>query len=857
MIRQLIAPKSAEAESLLRLIEEEAESKRASYGCRFDSFDVCKTLKSISDDELAAVIVLAPDRANLLIEKWRKNRTSSDDPDYFRHHGVELFTQWAMRRGKNCTAAWIDRLCAIPKPGSREYCPARTAVREGLWRWIEPHAGKLTPSMNRYLAEMLEEWEQSPKSDHDRNARVRKLLGLEETPPIEPGEAWSDAALVYLEKQTPNQRSAWIRLMAACGSTSGSAPTAKWLRTWASLIDEIGRRSFLDALLEWFPLVDRPRTALRAEAYREFPAGGYAIADGNLEVLKGLCWIAVQVPDQTLARRLGGLALSCYRPIPGLGPRATKVGNAAIWALSQIPGPDALGQLAILRVKVKFIPAQKAIEKALNAAAARAGLPREEIEELGVPTYGLSEVGVRREELGETIVELSAHDGDVPLRYFKKDAGGNKGKEVKSVPASVKKDFAPEFKELKAAAKDLGSMLSAQRDRIDSMFLDDRSWPIAAWRERYLDHPVVGVVARRLIWNVADGSRRIGVMPGPEGLVGFDEKACDFSERAIVRLWHPVEAPTEETLAWRRFVEDRRIRQPFKQAHREVYLLTDAERRTETYSNRFAAHIVRQHQFKALCDQRNWRHKLRLMVDAEYPPPSRTIRAHGLRAEFWVEPVGDDFGTDTNESGAYLHLATDQVRFYRMEAAPNSVHAAGGAYAMTAEAGNATNMPLRLDSIPALVLSEVLRDCDLFVGVTSVGNNPQWNDGGPNQQFRDYWQNYSFGELSATAETRRDLLSRLVPRLKIADRCALTDKFLTVRGSLRTYKIHLGSGNILMEPNDQYLCIVPTSRNELGSSDVFLPFEGDRTLSIILSKAFMLADDARISDLTITRQIKS
>lgn len=557
-----------------------------------------------------------------------------------------------------------------------------------------------------------------------------------------------------------------------------------------------------------------------------------------------------------MARSLGAAALSGLKRVPGVGPRAVSVANAAIWALGQIPGPEALGQLAMLRVKVKFIPAQKAIEKALNAAAARAGLPREEIEELGVPTYGLSEVGVRREELGETIVELSAHDGDVPLRYFKKDAGGNKGKEVKSVPASVKKDFASELKELKAAAKDLGSMLSAQRDRIDSMFLDDRSWPIAAWRERYLDHPVVGVVARRLIWNVTDGSRRTGVMLGPEGLVGFDGKVCDFSERAIVRLWHPVEAPTEETLAWRRFVEDRKIRQPFKQAHREVYLLTDAERRTETYSNRFAAHIVRQHQFKALCDQRNWRHKLRLMVDAEYPPPSRIIRAHGLRAEFWVEPVGDDFGTDTNESGAYLHLATDQVRFYRMEAAPNSVHAGGGAYAMAAAEGNAINMPLRVDSIPALVLSEVLRDCDLFVGVTSVGNNPQWNDGGPNQQFRDYWQKYSFGELSATAETRRDLLSRLVPRLKIADRCALTDKFLTVRGSLRTYKIHLGSGNILMEPNDQYLCIVPTSRNEPGSNDVFLPFEGDRTLSIILSKAFMLADDATISDLTITRQIR-
>ena len=47
------------------------------------------------------------------------------------------------------------------------------------------------------------------------------------------------------------------------------------------------------------------------------------------------------------------------------------------------------------------------------------------------------------------------------------------------------------------------------------------------------------------------------------------------------------------------------------------------------------------------------------------------------------------------------------------------------------------------------------------------------------------------------------------PGLRIADRVELTDRFLRVRGDLRTYKIHLGSGNILMEPNDAYLCIVP------------------------------------------------
>ncbi len=82
----------------------------------------------------------------------------------------------------------------------------------------------------------------------------------------------------------------------------------------------------------------------------------------------------------------------------------------------------------------------------------------------------------------------------------------------------------------------------------------------------------------------------------------------------------------------------------------------------------------------------------------------------------------------------------------------------------------------------------------------------------------------------------------------------LTDRFLLVRGDLRTYKIHLGSANILMEPNDTYLCIVPATGGAAGS--VFLPFEDDGgTLSVILSKAFLLADDTAITDPTITHQL--
>jgi hypothetical protein len=556
---------------------------------------------------------------------------------------------------------------------------------------------------------------------------------------------------------------------------------------------------------------------------------------------------AVVSPD--LIRNLGAQTVSCYRKIPGVGPRAVKVANAGVYALSQIEDPMALGQHALLKVKVKFGTAQKEIEKAFTAAAERSGLSRDEVEEMSVPTYGLTEVGICEEPMGEFTARLIVTGTtSTELVWVKPD-----GKTQQGIPAAVKSGFKGELKELLAAAKDIQSMLPAQRQRIDGLFLQQKTWTLGLWQERYLNHPLVGTLARRILWEFTIGNRSITATWFNGALVDLDLKPVVLPEGATtVQLWHPIGKSSEEIVAWRSWLDAQQIQQPFKQAHREIYVLTDAERNTRVYSNRYAAHVIKQHQFNALCALRGWKNKLRLMVDDEYPPAALQLPQWGLRAEFWVEGIGQGYGTDTNDSGVYLRLATDQVRFYRIETAQRTAHAGGGGYHPGYPTQDAE--PLPLEEIPPAVFSEVMRDVDLFVGVASVGNDPTWNDGGPEGRYRGYWQNYSFGDLNASAKTRKDVLQRLLPRLKIARQCSFEDKFLVVRGSLRTYKIHLGSGNILMEPNDQYLCIVPKQGEQV--EDVLLPFEGDRTLSVILSKAFMLVADNKIKDETITRQIR-
>ena len=530
-----------------------------------------------------------------------------------------------------------------------------------------------------------------------------------------------------------------------------------------------------------------------------------------------------------IARALADATLAAFKKIPNHGPRNAKLGNACLVALSSMECEEAAAQLGRVDAQIKQPTGRKQAAKALKTLAERSGQTPEDMAELAVPTYGLDASGSLTQTLGDFTAHLRITGTTTNELTWHRAADS---KPQKSIPADVKRDKPEELKALQRTAKDLLKMLPAQRDRVERLMTQAREWPYKTWRQRYIEHPLLAQISRRLIWHIIDGERVTPAAWLDGRLVDVNDAPIKIAaeDSARVRIWHPIGQNVQTVTAWRDWLSRHAITQPFKQAHREIYVLTDAELVTQTYSNRFASHIVRQHQFVALCQQRGWKTKLQGGWDGGDATPSLELPSWNLRAEFWINVVGE-----LNAMGVANHLSTDQVRFYR--------------------AGAGMNDPLPLSDVPALPFSEVMRDADLFVGVASVGNDPTWQDGGPGGQFATYWQEYSFGNLSESAKTRHAVIERLLPRLKIASRCSLTEKFLVVKGGIRTYKIHLGSGNILMEPNDQYLCIVAQRTAATDRNKLFLPFEGDGTLSIILSKAFLLAEDKKITDETIKRLI--
>ena len=634
-------------------------------------------------------------------------------------------------------------------------------------------------------------------------------------------------------RQPGAEKKCWYRLLALAQKAGGGKPTAKYLNEGKAIVTELGVGPFRRMVQDWFGFVVqfREKITRHTQTYngQAYSYTSHEFLDaGNIDTLKGLVWVCALFADGPLLRLLAALAERCYRKIPGHGPAAAAVSNACFFALYKAEGLEGIGQLSRLRLRIKQSNAQGLIERYLHEAATEQGVSLHEIEDLAVDDFGLHDGALETAfDDYRAVIEVSG-PGKSELQWYRPD-----GAPQKSAPAFAREKYAAQLKRLQDLRKQIDQTTLAQRDRIDRMFRTDRRWTAEHFRSLYLEHGLMSSLARKLIWTFHSGDHAVSAIWSDGGWTDNNGSVVHPAEGAAVSLWHPAVHTVAEIKKWRDFLLARQIRQPLKQAFREVYLLTDAEVNTVTYSNRMAAHLLKQHQFNNLAKMRGWKYSLLgAYDDGRYNEAAQlTLEAYRLRAEFWVNEVNAE--NAMNDTGIWNYVATDQIRFLNLD----------------------TGAPVRLAEAPAVAFSEALRDVDLFVGVASVGNDPAWQDSGGLPAYRDYWTTYSFGDLSEVAKTRHEVLTGLVPRLKIGQVARVSDKFLVVKGKLRTYKIHIGSTNILMEPNDQYLCIVPDRSKTAGAPELFLPFEGDTGLSIILSKAFLLAEDDKITDSTITSQI--
>ncbi len=275
---------------------------------------------------------------------------------------------------------------------------------------------------------------------------------------------------------------------------------------------------------------------------------------------------------------------------------------------------------------------------------------------------------------------------------------------------------------------------------------------------------------------------------------------------------HPVVLDERHELAvWQRRLVSDRVVQPFQQAFRAHYRLTPVELDDGYVSGRFAGHVIDTGRATALFVGREW-----VLPQDEGGEVSKRFASLGLTAVWELADVGHHLA-ETVSVGTGGIFFVEGTRWYNTDRVP-------------------------LEQVHANVFSEVMRDADLVVSVAP-------GDPGGQGRYRGSEEGFSPESLAA----RRQLVEALVDDLGISG-VTFDESAAFVAGKLASYRVHLGTGAIYIEPG-RHLCVVP--KGWRGKNDLFLPFvdDADERISLIISKILMFSSDHKIRDSTILAQI--
>lgn len=656
--------------------------------------------------------------------------------------------------------------------------------------------------------------------------RISELIYVEGEKELEPGRGpWSQIVFDEIKSKESITSSGWEALLEHCKSLQQPTPSAKWKKKAEELVNALGNPDVIASLLKWLALGPTPGQPSEARSPIE-----------DSEYQKGMVWCLASAQEREAATAIGDFGVACLRKIPMLGAVSQKVGLACVQALGAMASRDAVAQLTRMRAKIKYSTTRRLIDKSLQLAAAKSGLTVHELEDFAVEGYGLDQLGALRTDVGDAQATIQLfEDGRVTVAWRNAD-----GKTGKAVPASVKKAFPSEVRAISSTAKELEQTYRSQRIRLEASLLTTREMGLNHWRQIFVEHPVLGFLGRRLIWVFRDAQG------SEQAALWLDGRMCDSFGKPVdvsgfdkARLWHPLSTDPAEIERWRDLVFKNGVRQPFKQAFREFYQITDGERETRRYSNRFAGILMRQHQFAGLCRDREWDYRLMGAHFDGSNVPTKRLDSWKIHAEFYVELPSDRNPSlldsalgEVSGTGINMFVGSDQVRFYR------------------------ERREIAVDEVPALVYSEIMRDVDLFTGVCAVGDDETWSDQG-DRGIGVLVKEFDINEITAIIALRADILSRVLPQTRIADRCKVVKAWLEVRGQLGTYHINLawGGAALVTDKLRRWLKIPQKVLAEVDPNLKDLPIDLDYRTELALRKAYVLADDWKITSPELIRQL--
>jgi hypothetical protein len=540
----------------------------------------------------------------------------------------------------------------------------------------------------------------------------------------------------------------------------------------------------------------------------DVPAAKQALTAAGAEADKILKWLSVTGKEERDVALLLRALLGTNRQ--DIEKKLRQKSHAAIIALGLLPlAKDETILSRYLRLKeiakdAKELGVQRRrnalnlVNSALNNLAQVGGYETRGRLELAMEAQIADELALPGREWtsGDYTITLETDGTDARLIVTRA------GKSLKSIPKAVRDTQA--YADARESVEALREQVRRIRDEVLERLIASGDLLQPDELAALMRLPAGAGLLTRMIFRRADGI--MGMLDGDARTL-CDVNGASFPIDRPLGVAHPFDFYEAGTLAaWQRKIVAQKIAQPVKQAFREVYLLTPAERNTGTFSNRFAGHTLNAGVAMRLLQGRDWRYG--------YGYLEKPVGA--FKAIFTIVYNG--------YPGSGQPLVTDQVKFISPTASKNRY----GVYA--------DNDFAALETVPPLIFSEVMRDVDFAVSIAQSDGDEK---------------------LSPEAYTSRaEIVRTLVDDLGLQG-VEIDDHHVYVQGKRARYKIHLGSATIHIVPGG-YLCIVPQRTYAARQEQVFLPFSGtgDAKMSEVISKILLLSADDKITDPSILQQIR-
>lgn len=277
----------------------------------------------------------------------------------------------------------------------------------------------------------------------------------------------------------------------------------------------------------------------------------------------------VLLGDDEVARRFGRLLLAW--PSIGWYQRAV----VGLEVLARMEAPASLRELSRIGDKAKSRPLRLRAQGWLKAVAKSQGLTPEILADRLVPDLGLGPDGSRLLEVAGRRLSVGF---DHELRPYIKDEAGRRLKDLLVASDAASAESRAAWATMKKEAR---AVLAEQTRRLERAMCSQRRWDAESFQRLFVKHPLLGRLARRLVWAVFDDEDRVveTFRIAEDGTYADDSDARFAFACGRVGLPHPLELQPRLREAWARLLADYTILQPFPQVARPVHVPVSHELR--------------------------------------------------------------------------------------------------------------------------------------------------------------------------------------------------------------------------------------------------------------------------------------